>query len=99
MSRAVIIEFLGYKSHDLVFLPLVSFSLFVVQALFRVDVPTFNYIHKKVRRALRPRRRNKRGRRPIPTELVIATALLHLSTGNTYGSTANMIEMEFQKYR
>jgi len=58
---------------------------------FRVDVATFMFLSRKLRRALRPLRRDSRGRRSIPVNMVIATALIYLSTGNSFYSVANQM--------
>jgi len=55
---------------------------------FRIDVATFKFLHKKLKRDMRPRRQDARGRRGIKTELLMATALMYLATGNTYSSVS-----------
>jgi hypothetical protein len=58
---------------------------------FRIDVATFNFLSVKLRRALRPQRRDSRGRKSISVNMIIATALIYLSTGNSFNSVASQM--------
>jgi hypothetical protein len=55
---------------------------------FMINVPTFKFLFKVLKRELRPRRQDTRGRKAIKTELLMATALMYLATGNTYSSVS-----------
>jgi len=63
-----------------------------VEVLFHISVPVFTFILRKITRLLELRRdggrRDRRGRRGIRPQIIIATALMYLSTGNSYESTA-----------
>jgi hypothetical protein len=61
------------------------------QKTFRIDIATFNFISRKLNRSLRPRRRDSRGRKSIPVNMIIATSLLYLSTGNSFYSVATQM--------
>lgn len=59
-----------------------------IECLFRIGVYVFKYLLLKLGPHFGARRRDARGRRAIRPELIIATALLYLSAGNTYESVA-----------
>jgi hypothetical protein len=56
-----------------------------------MDVATFKFVHKKIHRFLNPPRLDSRGRKALRTELVMASALLYLATGNSYASVSQSI--------
>ena len=58
------------------------------ERLFRIGVYVFNYLLLKIGPHFAPRRLDSRWRRVIRPELIFATGLLYLSTGNTYESVA-----------
>ena len=60
------------------------------QSVFRLSIADFIFVRKHVSKII-CRRRDKRGRKPIPINTVISTALLYLATGCTYQTAAIMI--------
>ena len=60
------------------------------QSIFRVTVADWNFIRRHTEPDFK-RRQDGRGRPPIPTNLIMATALLFLGHGTTYLSTSVMI--------
>jgi hypothetical protein len=57
------------------------------QSLFRLTVQEFIFVAKHVKPML-TRRRDKRGRKPIPLKVIMGSALLYLAHGLTYKMTA-----------
>ncbi len=57
------------------------------QSIFRLTVEEFTFVAKYIKPML-SRRRDKRGRRPIPMHIIMAAALLYLGHGLTYKMTA-----------
>lgn len=57
------------------------------QGLFRLTVQEFSFVAKHIESTLR-RRRDRRGRKPVPVNIIIAAALLYLANGCTYKMTA-----------
>lgn len=60
------------------------------QSIFRVTVDDWKFIRKHTAQDLQ-RRQDGRGRPPIPTDLIMSTALLFLGHGTTYLTTSIMI--------
>lgn len=57
------------------------------QSIFRLSVTEFTFVAKHINGSLR-RRRDRRGRKPIPVHIIIAAALVYLAHGVTYKMTA-----------
>lgn len=53
------------------------------QSIFRLTVQEFTFVAKHIKSML-SRRRDKRGRKPIPLHIIMAVALLYLANGLTY---------------
>ena len=73
------------------------------QSIFRLTVQEFTFVAKHIKSML-SRRRDKRGRKPIPLHIIMAVALLYLANGLTYKVTAISIrnglsEVNFPGYK
>ena len=60
------------------------------QSIFRLTVEEFSFVQKHIKSMLQ-RRRDNRGRKPIPVQTIMAAALLYLANGLTYQTTAYSI--------
>jgi hypothetical protein len=60
------------------------------QSIFRLTVEEFSFVQKHIKKMLQ-RRRDNRGRKPIPVHTIMAAALLYLANGLTYQTTAYSI--------
>jgi hypothetical protein len=67
------------------------------ERLFRIGVYVFNYLLVKIGPHFAARRLDSRGRRAMRPELIIATGLLYLSTGNTCESVAQSMRNGIMK--
>ena len=57
------------------------------QSIFRLTVEEFTFVAKHTKGMLQ-RRRDRRGRKPIPVHIIMSAALLYLANGLTYKMTA-----------
>ena len=81
--------------HTAIVLTITCIAALAVEDIFRISVPVFMFIKRKISRFLERRiwtragqGRDRRGKKGIRVDLLIATALMYLATGNTYESTA-----------
>ena len=59
------------------------------KSIFRLDVKSYGYVSRKLKRKLR--RTGGRGNQGVHHKYIMAAAVLHLATGDTYASVARQV--------